>query len=406
MKEVNHIVPKGWKPISIGTCISERRKSSIKVDDAANYGQYPFFTSGDNVLQHTSPLVSGENIFLATGGVANVKYYCGEAAFSTDTYTVTTKEGIDTKYLYYHLLYLREYINTNFFQGSGLKHLKKKDLKDYVITVPSSIVEQRCIADALSQIDGAIEKTDALIGKYESIKKGLMSDLLSCGIDVSGRIRSMASHQFKESPLGLIPKEWEVVEMSSIMTAIDAQPDHRTPPDADDGVPYVGIGDVDESGHLIADKCRIVGKYVLEKQKSILTVENGDIIFGKIGTIGEPKRLPMLRGGYAISANVIVIKPKEDAAYLYYTLKSDYVKKEVDLSIHSTSQPAFGMEKIRALLVKKPLKTEQESISKILQEVDSYIDDLHTEKAKLSSMAAGLLADLITGRVRVKYNEL
>ena len=394
-------IPSGWQRVAIGNCVTERRKSPIKVDDAANYGPYPFFTSGEGVLQHNEALIDGETLFLATGGVANVKYFEGKAAYSTDTYALGAKDGYDTKFLYYLLLFLRDYINTNFFQGSGLKHLKKKDLKSFEIAVPSSKVEQKRISDALSKVDEAIDQTDALITKYESIKKGLMADLLTNGIDAAGNIRIESTHQYKDSPIGRIPVEWECVEMSSLMTAIDAQPDHRTPPDVEDGVPYAGISDVDEYGHLLAEKCRRVGKNVLEKQRGIFTVEDGDIIFGKIGTIGQPKRLPVLKYGYAVSANVIVIKPKENALFLYYSLKSDYVEKEVDLSIHSTSQPAFGMGKIRELLIKKPLNDEQGIISDIIKGIDDVVLEYTMESRKLSSISKGLLNDLITGKVRV-----
>ena len=82
-------------------------------------------------------------------------------------------------------------------------------------------------------------------------------------------------------------------------------------------------------------------------------------------------------------------------------MKSEYVDKEVDLSIHSTSQPAFGMEKIRSLMVKKPLKDEQEIISEIISLFDSFIHQNKLEINKLSSTKQGLLSDLITGKVRI-----
>lgn len=394
-------IPSGWHKIPIGDCIVERKKSPIKVDDATNFGQYPFFTSGDTVLKHITNLVEGENIYLATGGIANVKYYDGKSAYSTDTYVVCGNEKCDTKFLYYALLLLKDYINTNYFQGSGLKHLQKKDFKKHELIIPVSVDEQKRIADALSKMDDAIEQSDSMIEKYELIKTGLMQDLLTFGIDENGNIRSEQTHKFKDSPIGRIPEEWDLVLMSTLMNAVDAQPDHRTPAEVEDGAPYVGISDVDDFGNLLLDKCRKVGKSVVEKQRTIFDIEEGDIIFGKIGTIGKPKRLPVMNNDYAISANVIIVKPFKNAMFLYYTLKSEYVDKEVDLSIHSTSQPAFGMEKIRELLIKKPLLKEQETISEILEEFDNSIHNMRNDKTKFNNMRLGLLSDLITGKVRI-----
>lgn len=40
-----------------------------------------------------------------------------------------------------------------------------------------------------------------------------MQDLLSKGIDEQGNIRSEETHEFKDSPLGRIPIEWDVNEL-------------------------------------------------------------------------------------------------------------------------------------------------------------------------------------------------
>ena len=92
MEESDLKIPEGWKSIELGKLLIERKKSSIKVSDSNNYGQYPFFTSGEAVLRYDEKLIDGKNLFLATGGLANIKYFDGEASYSTDTYTLTTNE--------------------------------------------------------------------------------------------------------------------------------------------------------------------------------------------------------------------------------------------------------------------------------------------------------------------------
>ena len=62
-------------------------------------------------------------------------------------------------------------------------------------------------------MDRAIEQTEALIAKQQRIKTGLMQDLLTRGIDEHGNLRSEQTHQFKDSPLGRIPVEWEVTSL-------------------------------------------------------------------------------------------------------------------------------------------------------------------------------------------------
>lgn len=118
--------------------IIENGKSSIQVGDAkaANSGEYPFFTSGDTVLKWKSPLVSGRNCYINTGGNADVKFYVGNAAYSTDTWCITSQNGL-ADYLYLMLLSIKPELNQKFFQGTGLKHLQKPLLKDKPIYIPN-----------------------------------------------------------------------------------------------------------------------------------------------------------------------------------------------------------------------------------------------------------------------------
>lgn len=402
MEENQAQIPGGWKLNELGNLIKEQKKSSLKVSDAANFGEFPFFTSGEAILKHTSKQLDGKNIFLATGGVANIKYYEGDTAYSTDTYAVTTKDELDTEYLYFDLLNILDYINANYFQGSGLKHLQKKDLKKHQILFPENTTEQTTIARILSKVDEAIAQTEQLIVKYTRIKTGLMQDLLTKGIDEHGNIRSEQTHEFKASPLGRIPKEWDVKKMGDLIFAIDPQPDHRTPAAVTDGVPYVGISDVLENGEIDLKSCRKVGFNVLEKQQRLFKVDSGDLIFGKIGTIGKPKVLPAFSNHhFTLSANIILIKPQECPDFIYWSLISKYVEDQVNLAIHSTSQPAYGMQKIRDLNILTPLPEERERITSKLKKLNDGVFSENIKLSKLQSLKTGLMQDLLSGKVRV-----
>lgn len=67
--------------------ITENTKSTIPVGDAKDSGgNFPFFTSGENILRWNEYLVDGRNIFMNTGGNAGINFYIGKAAYSTDTW--------------------------------------------------------------------------------------------------------------------------------------------------------------------------------------------------------------------------------------------------------------------------------------------------------------------------------
>ena len=91
----------GKKPNgNLGDIIVKNPKSLIKVCDAKNVsGEIPFFTSGETILKWPEALVNGRNCYLNTGGNADVKFYVGGSAYSTDTWCITTENNL-ADYLY------------------------------------------------------------------------------------------------------------------------------------------------------------------------------------------------------------------------------------------------------------------------------------------------------------------
>jgi restriction endonuclease S subunit len=91
------------------------------------------------------------------------------------------------------------------------------------IPLPSLPIQRR-IAEILSTLDENIEQADALIGKYQQIKAGLIHDLFTRGLTPDGRLRptrSEAPQLYKQSPLGWIPNEWEVATVGAITVQIE-----------------------------------------------------------------------------------------------------------------------------------------------------------------------------------------
>lgn len=117
--------------------IIEHPKSSIQVGDAKEIlGNFPFFTSGDTVLEWPNYLVDERVILLNTGGSADVKFYAGKAAYSTDTWCISAKNSL-SDYLYMLLFTIKKELDQKFFLGTGLKHLQKPLLIDRPIYIPT-----------------------------------------------------------------------------------------------------------------------------------------------------------------------------------------------------------------------------------------------------------------------------
>ena len=95
-----------------------------------------------------------------------------------------------------------------------------------------------------------------------------MQDLLTRGIDEHDNLRSEQTHQFKDSPLGRIPVEWEV---KRIEQKLDRIIDYRgrTPTKVEAGVPLLTAKNVrhgyldEEPRELLPNQhCRISFQFV------------------------------------------------------------------------------------------------------------------------------------------------
>lgn len=388
-----------WIEFSFKELVSENKKSLLKVSDASNFGNYKFYTSGENVLLHNDFLVEGENIFLATGGVANVKYSNEKVAYSSDTYSVKVRNGTVPKLLYYHLLKDLDYINYNYFQGSGLKHLQKKDLQKHTFFYPKNPVAQQKIADILTRMDDAIENTQAMIDKYENIKKGLMQDLLTKGIDENGNIRSEETHQFKDSPLGRIPVEWEAVKLGKYVNIWNGYA-FRSSDFVESGVQLVRMGNLYQN-KLSLERDPVYLPFEFSKTFQQFILKEGDLVMSLTGTSGKrdygfvvkiDNSKPLLQNQRV--AKFLYLEQHILKDYLYYLTQSEiYLSKLYEISA-GTKQANLSSKDILDILCPIPAITEQKMIIQKLFQIDIFLKNKINLISKLSYQKKGLLKDL------------
>lgn len=406
MKEKQIQIPDGWEEKSINDlCIIGRGRVISQNEIFNKVGIYPVYSSQSQNNGEMGKIntydFDGNYVTWTTDGAHAGTIFFRSGKFNCTNVCGTLKEKDEQPLDLIFLSYLLSTVAKDHVSYVGNPKLMNGTMSKIPLTLPKSTTEQKKIAEILSKVDTTIEQTQSLIAKYQRIKTGLMQDLLTKGIDKNGNIRREETHEFKDSELGRIPKEWEVEKLGKLILAVDPQPDHRTPPVSLDGVPYVGISDVNND-LIDFDNSRKVGFNVLEKQMNSFTINQGDIIFGKIGTIGKPTILPEFeKRKYTLSANVILIKPYECASFIFFTLTSEYILNQIKLAIHSTSQPAFGMEKIRNLEILTPTPEERLRISTKLKSLNNLFDAEETKLQKLHATKTGLMQDLLSGKKRV-----
>ena len=117
-------------------------------------------------------------------------------------------------------LFLYQQLKSDFFQrllqenatGTTALGIPQKKLVKLGIIVPP-LAEQQKIAKILTSVDEVIEKTQAQIDKLKDLKTGMMQELLTNGIGHT---------EFKDSPVGRIPAEWEVKPLSALIDVMES----------------------------------------------------------------------------------------------------------------------------------------------------------------------------------------
>jgi type I restriction enzyme S subunit len=436
---MSDLVPEGWVQTRIGKVSKLQGGYAFKSTDSAESGirwlkianvgigrvkwadksflpksfesQYADFilNDGDSVVALTRPIIGGELKVAQIGGADTPALLNQRVARINPNPKLINRDFLYSLFRYEQIS--KEIVITIY--GTDPPNVSTKQIEDIKFHLPP-LPEQQKIAAILSSVDEVIEKTQAQINKLKDLKIGMMQELLSPREGQAANINSPQGEsknslhhtEFKDSPLGRIPVGWEVVSVGSVADVIDPQPDHRTPPEVEGGIPYIGLGDINKSGLINFSNARKVSLDAFNKQLNSFVIHPKAFIFGKIGTIGNPSILPERRF-YCLSANIILITTSniETMEYLYQVFTSGVINQQVAMQTNTTSQPALGIKKVRDFLIPIPSDiNEQKTIVKTLSSIDKKIVLINEKLMSLNDTKKALMQDLLTGKVRVKLS--
>ena len=253
-------------------------------------------------------------------------------------------------------------------------------------------------------MDDLIERTEALIAKYRAIKQGLMHDLLTRGVDASGRLRpprEEAPGLYRESAVGWVPREWEVVPIESKLERII---DYRgkTPIKTSSGVPLITAKNIRE-GYVTEDPQEYIDESQYDAWMTRGLPERGDILFTTEARLGNVSRIPDFR--FALAQRVLNLRPLSGELvpdFLLWLLLWENSQRKFEQK--STGSTVLGIKQsvFRKVVLQFPSPGEQRTIANVLNSHDAQSRGEEEHLAKLRSIKAGLMQDLLTGRVRAK----
>jgi type I restriction enzyme S subunit len=291
-------------------------------------------------------------------------------------------------------------------QGSTFEAISFDDLDKCLLPDLGNEKEQSKIAEVLTTIDRAIAQTEALIAKHQRIKTGLMQDLLTRGIDEHGQLRDLSTHKFKSTPLGMIPVEWEVIQLKrayktpirdfgsfSMTNLIDF---------IDSGVVFIKSEMIEEENLNSKNVMHISPEVHQALKKS--WVYPGNILYSKIGSaLGNALVYDGRYGVCNSNAAVAKIDVNEKVAlsnYIVMVLNSSETRLRLKQSIVSLL-PRLNLTDISNFEIRLPSIPEQLRMMEIRQELLNKIANEKAQLNKLVKLKTGLMQDLLSGEVSV-----
>lgn len=311
--------------------------------------------------------------------------------------------------------YLYQFISSDIFLnqllgkmvGSNYPAVNTTEFKKTIIAIPTSLYEQKKISEILNTIDCEIQKTEQLIDKYKRIKQGLIQDLFTRGVQSNGRLRPSyeeAPELYKESRIGYIPKEWNVCKSSDYCISI-ADGTHDTPKPQSQGVPLYTSKNLTEYNKLDKSEYYFISDSDAIEINKRSYVQKYDILFGMIGTVGNPVIIQEDDLNFAVK-NVCIFRfdgDQQKSLWFYYVLNSNFMRRYFSFLMDGSTQKFISLSNLRNFYIPIPEdKNEMERINQVLFHYDKLIEREYERMKKASKIKQALMQDLLTGKIRVK----
>lgn len=288
-------------------------------------------------------------------------------------------------------------------QGSTFAAVSSSDVRTLLIPYFTSD-DQEALAAIFSTIDTAIETTEALIEKYKQIKAGLMHDLFTRGVLPNGQLRpprEEAPALYRETAIGWIPNEWDLVRVETLCSDIVDCP-HTTPIYETSGVPCIRTADM-LPGELLLDDAFRVSERTYRDRIERLAPRAGDIIYSR-----EGERLgiasPVGAERICLGQRVMLLRAAQgtSGAFLMWAMNMPTFYRQVLKGLGATTSPHVNVGDIRRLFVAKPGTQEQVTIGSLIGKAHAKLGAETVLRRKLIHQKLGLMQDLLTGKVPVK----
>lgn len=371
---------------------------SSSAHNNGKFGEYGKFMFDEELI--TWSVDGGGNFFHRANHKYSVTNVCG--------YMKLRGETLNPKFVFYSLANQHRYLTFDYTSKAHPSVIKK------LYWLPSIPIEhQRKIARILSSIDTAIERTEALIEKYQQIKAGLMHDLFIRGVLPNGQLRpprEQAPELYQKTAIGWIPKDWTHEKLGLILAKSGGY--LQTGPFGsqlhadeykDDGVPVVMPQDINDGLIDTSSIARITEARARSLARHQLNV--GDIIIARRGELSRAAAIGDMEVDWICGTGCFLLRlGRTELNHFFFShmYRYDFVQRQIAGMQVGTTMPSLNNDVMSRVLFPVPKPTEQDEITRRLDVAEREVWSLQNHAKKLKAQKLGLMQDLLTGKVPVK----
>lgn len=218
--------------------------------------------------------------------------------------------------------------------------------------------------------------------------------------------------EYKLTEVGVIPEDWEVRPLVELGTFSKGQGIKREDV-SDEGLPCIRYGEIYTTyEHYVYEP---VTRIPIDTARRSRPIQFGDILFTGSGETADEigKCVAYLGNDIAYAGgDIIILTPTGcDPKFLGYMLNFNTVSQQKstlgqgDIIVH------IATRNLAKVLVPLPSLPEQHAIATVLSDIDATIAALERQRDKVQALKQGMMAELLTGRVRLvrshpaRYND-
>lgn len=285
---------------------------------------------------------------------------------------------IGNSYFLLTLIQEEKFVNRVLERSTGTSYpaINSNDLAKLPVKVPADIQEQQKVGTFFKQLDNTIVLHQRELDLLEKTKQSYLQKMFPKTGEDKPEIRFA---RFTDA--------WEQRKLGDESDVRDGT--HDSPKYYDKGYPLVTSKNLKDFG-LDLSNVSFISDEDFEVINKRSKVDIGDILFGMIGTIGNPVLVD--RAGFAIK-NVALIKEQKKIlnSFLIQILKSPVFDKYIKNENAGGTQKFLSLSKVRDFNFLCPNIDEQNCISAFFKKLDDTITLHQRELDSLKEMKKSLL---------------